>query len=102
MILLKTNWFTRRLVNTKIINTCGPRVDKNPTGNSVILVAVSGPNRHKILQCFMLVIPNVLLPNGYFLTLKIRNFLKINLDQTAGIDRIIWTVKVKHSVTKYS
>ena len=50
----------------------------------------------------MLVIPNVLLPNGYFLTLKIRNFLKINLDQTAGIDRIIWTVKVKHSVTKYS
>jgi len=74
MILLETNWFTRRLVNTKIINTCRPRVDKNRTGISVIPVPVTGPNRHKILQRFMLVFPNVLLPNGYSLNFKDQKF----------------------------
>ena len=70
------NWFTRRLVKTKIITTCRPRVDGNTTGISVIPGPVTGSKRHKILQYFMLVFPKVLLPNGSFLNLKIRNFLK--------------------------
>jgi len=87
MILLKMNWFTRSLVNSKIINPCRPGVDWNPTGISVVRGPMTGSHPLIILQCCMLVFPKVLLLNSWFLTFRLEIFWKINLDQTAGIHK---------------
>lgn len=63
----------------------------------MVLYAVPGPvsnsNQHAILKSFMLVFSKLPSSSCCFGTLKVRDCVKINLDQSGGIHKIIWTTQ---------